>query len=200
VVRFLKATGIAASLAMFVFFEDAEAACELGKLYVSATALNVRTAPINGDTVGKAHRGQRVTVYHCQDVWAKISNEGSPSRWVHSGYLSINKPTIAKDNNWLLGEWRGLKGSCPPRKGMRYSPNEVIQFTRYIFGYNIKASVKYEIAGDEIKTKEILSDGSGGFYVYKKKSDKEIEVIDEYDIDGSKSYSNIGYRYIRCKK
>jgi uncharacterized protein YgiM (DUF1202 family) len=66
---------------------------EVEKWYVTAEALNVRTAPSNaGQPIGRLLFGAEVVVANTDGNWLEISTEAGVSGWVFSKYLSRTAP------------------------------------------------------------------------------------------------------------
>lgn len=79
-------------LAIIVAAPHAAAAdCERGVRYVIANVLNVRSQPSDGEVVSRVLKGDQVEVLESRGDWARIAL----SRWVHSGYLSVDRPSSA---------------------------------------------------------------------------------------------------------
>ena len=75
---------------------SASYASELGDYYVNAPVLNERTAPTTGKIVNRIYKGQKVTVYSTQGLWAQISSPSYEQRWVSMKYLTREKPELPK--------------------------------------------------------------------------------------------------------
>lgn len=55
--------------------------------YVKSKALNVRSAPINGDVIGRLTRGQEVKGYARDGEWLRISESEQSQQWVSIRHL-----------------------------------------------------------------------------------------------------------------
>lgn len=61
--------------------------------YVSASSLNVRSAPNTGAAViGSLANGAEVRVFETDGSWARLSQTGEEGRWVHGDYLTAQRP------------------------------------------------------------------------------------------------------------
>lgn len=61
--------------------------------FVTATTLNVRREPTgSGAVVDSLSSGSEITVYSLDGEWAQISAPGTSARWVHSDYLTDDRP------------------------------------------------------------------------------------------------------------
>ena len=56
--------------------------------YVTATSLNVRSAPGSGQIVGNLTHGDKIYLYKVVDGWAMLGRD----KWVSTDYLSVEKP------------------------------------------------------------------------------------------------------------
>ena len=59
--------------------------------YVSANKLNIRDKP-NGLTIGSLVKGASVCVTSTVGSWSNVSNNVSVGQWVHTDYLTSQKP------------------------------------------------------------------------------------------------------------
>ncbi len=85
----------------------AAADCERGARYVITDVLNVRSRPVGGDVVNQVHKGDQVEVLECRGYWARIAL----SRWVHSGFLSADRPSSSAQSqaSGKAGRFRELR-------------------------------------------------------------------------------------------
>lgn len=60
--------------------------------YVTASELNLRSAPRTGDVVERIAYRTRVVVYETAAGWARLSPDGAAARWVAAKYLSKDRP------------------------------------------------------------------------------------------------------------
>ena len=85
----------------------AAADCERGARYVITNVLNVRSRPVDGEIVNRVHKEDQVEVLECRGDWARIAL----SRWVHSGFLSADRPssTAQSQASGKAGRFRELR-------------------------------------------------------------------------------------------
>ena len=74
---------------VIVALPAAAADCGRGVRYVITDVLNVRARPVDGEVVNQVHKGDQVEVLECRGDWARVAL----SRWVHSGFLSADRPS-----------------------------------------------------------------------------------------------------------
>jgi len=85
----------------------------IGSGRVNASTLNVRSEPsLQGDVIGHARRGERVTILGESGEWIRVRTGGGEVGWVSSQH-------VARDDAATSSASRGRRG-CPPDSDYRF--------------------------------------------------------------------------------